>query len=203
MVKKEKVIVYVDGFNLYRGMTRHWKDIKWLDVYAMSRSLVKAPQEVVAVKYFTSRLRDDPPKEKRQNTYLEAIAEMGVENIYGYYAHGKTTCQNCKCTWISYKEKMTDVKMALSIVEDMDLYDVALVISGDSDMIPSIERVSEANKQVVVAFPPNVHSNALKESASETFKIRRKALKNNQLPDEIVKKDGYVLRKPDEWNVSL
>ena len=204
MVKKEKVIVYVDGPNLYRGMTRRWKDIKWLDLYAMCESFMKAHQELVGVKFFTSRIKDEPLKERRQNTYLEALVETGVFISEGYNAKGKTTCRECKCTWVTYKEKMTDIKMALNIVEDVHLYDMAMVISGDSDFLPSIERVCKNwNKRVVVVFPPNVRSDALKRAVKETFRIGRKKLKDHQLPDEITKKDGYILKKPDKWNMSL
>ena len=55
---KRRVIVYIDGFNLYYGLVKGtlWK---WLDLVALARSLLRDDMELVGVKYFTSRVRQD------------------------------------------------------------------------------------------------------------------------------------------------
>ena len=55
-------------------------------------------------------------------------------------------------------------------------------------------------KRVIVAFPPARHSSQLEHAATAAFTIGRKKLKDSQLPEEVVKPDGFVLRRPTQWN---
>ena len=54
-------------------------------------------------------------------------------------------------------------------------------------------------KRVFVAFPPKRFNHSVKAVAKGSMIIGRKKLFDNQIPEEIVKPDGYVLRKPAEW----
>ena len=58
----KRTIVYIDGFNLYYGLLRQCAPFKWLDLQKFSRRLVSPDNNVVAVKYFTSRVNYDPKK---------------------------------------------------------------------------------------------------------------------------------------------
>ena len=195
--------MYIDGFNLYFGMTEKWKDIKWLDIYSLANDLLKPGQQLVEVKYFTSRISNDPNKQKRQTTYLEAIQETGAIIIYGQYQHNTQTCRRCGDSWASPKEKMTDVNIATHLIMDAHLnhFDKAILISGDSDLVPPIAAVQHhfKPKEVIVAFPPNRHNNKVKHVAAATMTLGRKTLKQNQLPLKITKPNGYILEKPNEW----
>ncbi|MEY4804781.1 MAG: hypothetical protein RL331_1300 [Bacteroidota bacterium] len=84
--KKERVQVYVDGFNLYFGMVEaSYKQCKWLDLRLLSENLLKSSQELVGVKYFTSRLNYNPEKQKRQTIYIEALQTTNVDIYFGQY----------------------------------------------------------------------------------------------------------------------
>lgn len=200
---KDRVMVYIDGFNLYFGMTENWKDVKWLDVTKLSRGLLKTSQELVGVKYFTSRVSNNHGKQKRQNTYLEALEVLEVEIVYGTYQANNEECKRCGNVWSSPKEKMTDVNIATHLIIDAkdDRYDTALLISGDSDLVPPIKAVHQHYplKKVIVGFPPNRQSLNVQKAAKGFFVIGRKKLIDSQLPAEIQKPDGYILRKPAEW----
>ncbi len=51
----QRVIAYIDGFNLYFGLkAMGWRRYYWLDLFKLSRNLLKTNQELVAVKYFTA-----------------------------------------------------------------------------------------------------------------------------------------------------
>jgi len=79
--KKERVIVYVDGFNLYFGMKdAGFEYCKWLDLHLLASNLLKPNQELVEVKYFTSRVGNNPDKQKRQSTYIEALETNHVKS---------------------------------------------------------------------------------------------------------------------------
>lgn len=96
MSKKERVNIYVDGFNLYRGMTDRFKDTKWLNLHSLSLSFLKYNQTLNAVNYYTARIKKNPEKQRRQKVYLQALEATGVKIIEGQYQAHRETCRNCK-----------------------------------------------------------------------------------------------------------
>jgi hypothetical protein len=64
--KIERVIVYIDGFNLYFGMREAGFDkCRWLNLRKLAENLLQPHQKLVQVKYFTSRVSNSPDKQKR------------------------------------------------------------------------------------------------------------------------------------------
>jgi hypothetical protein len=203
-MKKNRVIVYVDGFNLYFGMVQSgFTGLKWLNLVNLARSFLKDNQELAEVKYFTSPITNDPPKEKRQRTYLSALRHTGVKIITGKYQQREVVCNGCSLKWFRVNEKMTDVNIATEMILDAveDKFDVAILISGDSDLVPAIKIIAEKfyPKYVAVFFPPNRQNVSVKSVAAASFQLGRKKLKDCQLPDEIMLANGYVLKRPSEW----
>lgn len=206
LTKKERVIVYVDGFNLYFGMLDAGFDYcKWLNINLLVNNLLQNNQTLVEIKYFTSRVSNNPEKQKRQNTYLEALESVGVNIYYGNYQSDKLECRRCGNIWPTYNEKMTDVNIATQILIDafQDKYDMAMLISGDSDLVPPIKSVHEIfkNKRVFVAFPPKRHNQSVALMAKGSLTIGRKKLVDSQFDLEVTKRDGYILKKPKDWGV--
>ena len=203
-MKKERVIVYADGFNLYFGLVEAgYGNYKWLDINDLAISLLKPNQELIHVKYFTSRVGNNPDKQKRQTTYIEALESIGIMIYYGHYQSGSLECKRCGNIWAAYHEKMTDVNIATQMIIDAykDSFDMAMLISGDSDLVPPIKSIHEnfPQKRVFVAFPPKRHNASVSLVAKGSMIIGRKKIINSQLPPEVQKRDGFVLRKPKEW----
>jgi uncharacterized LabA/DUF88 family protein len=203
--KKERVIAYVDGFNLYFGLIEAGLDYcKWLDLNKLANRLLKPNQELVELKYFTSRINNDPDKQKRQNVYIEAVESIGAKIYYGNFQRKPSECKRCGKIWTDYKEKMTDVNIATNMLIDayQDMYDMAMLISGDSDLVPPIRAIHELfpEKRVFIAFPPKRYNDSLVYIARGSEVIGRKNLVESQFEEKIIKKDGFVLRKPIEWN---
>jgi uncharacterized LabA/DUF88 family protein len=204
LTEKERVVVYVDGFNLYFGMLDAGFDYcKWLNIKVLVENLLKSNQVLIEVKYFTSRVSNNPDKQKRQNTYLEALEAIGVNIYYGNYQSDKIECKKCNNIWPKFNEKMTDVNIATQILIDayQDKYDMAMLISGDSDLVPPIKAVHELfkTKRVFVAFPPKRHNQSVALIARGSLTIGRKKLIDSQFEIKISKKDGFVLSKPKAW----
>ena len=205
---KQRVAVYVDGFNLYYGLrSKGWQRYYWLDIYRLAEKLLRPDQCLAAVRYFTAKIlhqTDDPQKKRRQNTYLEALATLPDLHIhYGYYLQKDRTCSQCGATWQTYEEKMTDVNIAVELLGDAhdDVFDTAIIISGDSDLSMPISTVRRrySQKRMIIAFAPNRISKHLRNVATASFTIGRDAFRDSQLPDQITKTDGYVLSKPSKW----
>jgi uncharacterized LabA/DUF88 family protein len=200
----ERVIVYVDGFNLYFGMREAGFDnCRWLNLKTLAVNILQPNQQLIEIRYYTSRVSNNPDKQKRQTAYIEALESVGIKIIYGHYQDGKEECRRCGHIWRTAKEKMTDVNIATSIIMDAykDRYDAALLISGDSDLVPPIKAVHEnfINKRVIVAFPPKRHNVSMATVAKGSFIIGRKKLADSQFDEIVIKKDGYRLKIPNEW----
>ncbi len=199
------VIVYIDGFNLYFGIDRKFgKKYLWLDLESLSNSLLRNGDILVGVKYFTSLLRNNPEKEQRQQTYLQALqAHTSCRYYYGRYQVGVTTCYNCNINWPSPKEKMTDVNIASQLLKDAftNEFDKAIIISGDADLVPPVNIIKQylPNKIVGIYFPPDRHSIHLSSIAHFSAIIGKGKLRQSQLPPKITKPDGFVLHRPQNW----
>lgn len=205
----QRVVVYIDGFNLYYGLkSKGWQRYYWLDLCRLSENLLRPEQKLMAVRYFTARVASQSPnsdRRKRQNTYLEALGTLpGLHIHYGNYLAKKRACHQCGATWVAYEEKMSDVNIAVAMLGDAqdDRFDTAIIISGDGDLTgPALAvRQRYPEKRVVVALPPERSSFQLRSAATASFTIGRRVLSNSQLPHQIINAKGYVLNRPQSWN---
>ena len=200
-----RAITYIDGYNLYFGLrAAGLSTSRWLDLVALSWSLMKPNQELQVVRYFTTRVRNDQRTAARQATYLDALAARGgIEIGYGHFLSKTAKCFKCEHTWHTHEEKKTDVNIAVKLLEDAydDRYDLAIVISGDSDLVPPVAAVQQRfpDKRVVVAFPPKRHSNELRTQADAAFTISSSKIRASRLPTQVTTPEGVVLEAPDGW----
>lgn len=205
--KRWKVIAYIDGFNLYYGLKESdWRRYLWLDLPTLAKSLIRPDQDLINTKYFTSRVVSPEGKKKRQSIYLEALAAhcgRSLKMYFGHYQSDPWTCNACGAVEQVPSEKKTDVNIAVEMMVDAfsDSFDTALVITADSDLIPPIVAVKRfyPQKRIVVAFPPKRHSVELQREAHVSFTIGRAKFAQAQMPEEITKLDGTVLRRPAKW----
>jgi uncharacterized LabA/DUF88 family protein len=200
-----KVIAYIDGFNLYFGLkAKDWKRFYWLDIPKMIHYLLRRDQELVRAKYFTARITHSPEKEKRQNTFLEALGTIPhVEIFYGQYQLNPRFCRFCKNVDQIPDEKMTDVNIAVEMLTDafLDKFDTAFLVSADSDLAPALRTIRRLfpMKRIVIILPPHRDSKELKFLAHAYLRIGYSVFEKSQLPDRIVKSDGFVLERPLKW----
>jgi uncharacterized LabA/DUF88 family protein len=201
----EKVIVYIDGFNLYFGLrSKGWKRYYWLNLQKLAINLLKDDQSLIITKYFSSRISDPPSKVQRQSKYIEALETLKNFKIYyGQYLSNAKVCRKCGYIESVPSEKMTDVNIAVEMLTDAfeNNFDAAILISADSDLIGPIKSVKRLfpEKRVIVAFPPDRFSFALKETASASFTIGRKKIADSLFSNEVLKQDGFILKKPELW----
>ncbi|MBS9723685.1 NYN domain-containing protein [Stutzerimonas sp. Brlt_13] len=204
----QRVIAYVDGFNLYFGLKdSQFKKYYWLDLPAMATALLRPDQQLVATHYFTARIRTNgrnADDAKRQTTYIDALAAQSNLTVHkGHYLEKTQRCKSCGASWKVYEEKMTDVNIAAEMLADAyeDRFDTAFVISGDSDLTTPIQQVRKRfpNKRLIVVFPPNRQSAQLKKAANGYLSIGEDKLRQNQLPNTVMTSSGFALHRPTHW----
>lgn len=202
--KNERVIVYVDGFNLYFGIRdAGLNNCRWLNIKKLVNTLLRTNQTLISIKYFTSRVSNNPEKQKRQSTYIDALESTGIKVYYGKYQDASGQCNKCGHIWKTAKEKMTDVNIATTMLIDSfnDAFDTAMLISGDSDLVPPIKAVhlNFSEKRVLVAFPPQRHNSSMATVAKGSFTLGRKTLMDSQFDQVVKSKIGYLLKIPVSW----
>ena len=205
--EKQRVIVYIDGFNFYYGLkfTARWRKYYWLDVVKLFESFMRPNQELIAVKYFSAK-PDDIEQSRRQNAFFQANKENPkFRLILGKYLKKEITCFKCKNVIHTYEEKETDVRIATQIVADayQKNCDVAIVVSADSDMVPAIELATQARQKVFVYFPPNQYSSNLASMGiGQPTHLKRyeNRFRQSLLPDTVhLVVPNYDLLIPEKW----
>jgi uncharacterized LabA/DUF88 family protein len=202
------VIAYIDGFNLYHGLKdRYGHRYLWLDLVKLVNRL-RPNDTLVAVKYFTAAVRNDPPAEARQQDYLSALgAHSGpvLQIVRGRYQAKSVSCRQCGASWTSYEEKETDVNIAVSLVADAaaGTADIALLMSADSDLCPAIRtaRAIAPTLRMIAVFPPRRHSFAVKGLIPSAFQLAQADIRNSLLPAIVAHSaNGAKYQRPAKWS---
>lgn len=91
----QRVIAYIDGFNLYYGICeKKWYWAKWLNVQQMVGQLLRQDQSLVHVHYFTS-IVTAPDKQRRQHTFLEALSTLPDFSVhYGHFLSSRSVVRS-------------------------------------------------------------------------------------------------------------
>lgn len=208
---KERVAVYFDGFNLYHGLCSFKGEdhLKWVNLRKLSDLLISPQtQKVVKVAYFSTfaehfKNTPDEPSLHRHKAYVAALDIKGVEFVPGNFANRKWDFRGgfkYKATWRRREEKQTDVAIGVHVIRDAfkDAFDVAMIISADSDMQPiyRMMRAEFPDKRTVTIAPPHrPHHQSLIELADEVRTIRRSQIER-ALFGGVVRKGATVVRRP-------
>ncbi len=144
---REKVAVYIDGSNTYNKLKKLGlpdKD-KRFDFSAFVSHIV-GERQLVSKRYYVGIVRNHDDSEKseklvrKQQQFLESLRSTGFEVKPGkiMYDGGRI------------REKGVDVKLAVDLVIGAadNLYDTAVVVSSDTDLIPAIKYLRYKKKDV-------------------------------------------------------
>jgi uncharacterized LabA/DUF88 family protein len=208
---KLRTIIYVDGFNLYYGALRK-TPYRWLNLQALFQYLL--PKNTIdQIKYFTalvSARQSDPSQPQRQQLYLRALATLPKVSVHlGHFLVHEVMMpmvmpqgqpqQYVKV--IKTEEKGSDVNLATHLLHDahMNRFDLAVVVSNDSDLLSPIKIArTELGKRVGVLNPQKHPSRAILPHIDFIKQIRSGALGASQFPDLMQDETG-LFSKPKSW----
>lgn len=201
----DNVIAYIDGYNLYFGLReKGWKRFYWLNLQRLAELFLKPNQTLIETKYFTTIVKRPDDKRRRQQVFLEALQTLpNLSIFYGHFLSDSITCRRCGHTYTTHHEKMTDVNISVELMKDafQDRFDLALLISADSDLVSPVRTVQQLfpQKKVITIFPPGRFSSALKSVSSGILRIGHVELSKSMFPDQVIK-NGIILQRPVSWH---
>ena len=199
-----RIIAFIDGFNLYHSIARprNFRHYKWLNLRKLIECFVTKSDEIKEVFYFTAYANWRPESAARHKHYVRALEFKKITPVVGQFKRRDKFCTLCRKTFDTHEEKETDVNIAVKLFQCAvdDLYDIAFVLSGDSDLVPAIRGVKESypHKKIKVIVPPGIYAENLKQISDGAMKLKEKHLKSSQLEDP-VHIDGADLFCPPEW----
>jgi uncharacterized LabA/DUF88 family protein len=194
---------YIDGFNVYYSLNnRRLSKYKWLNYRGVAEAVITTEDTITGVFYFTTFVRWKPAAVSRHKQYIKALRSVGVQTVLGRFLKKKVRCHICGKYYTTREEKQTDVNIALHLLCDAvnNLYDRAVIVSGDTDLVPAIEAVHKTfpDKEIGVMFPVRRYNNSLEKAADFVMTMREKMLNRCQFPDRM-KVGDTMLQRPDSW----
>jgi uncharacterized LabA/DUF88 family protein len=214
---KKRVIAFVDGFNLYHaldvsvehgrnadGTKKYYKPYaryKWLDLQKICKCFLTKNEELSAVYYFTALTTWSEEKMMRHRLYIRALESIGIHTVYGAFKEKDVFCTHCKHMFVKREEKRTDVNIAIHVqgLAQKDMYDRALLLTGDSDLIPAVEwvRTHYPEKRISVIVPiGRPVTQHLRAVANDHGKIKESHLQASLLPAVIYLQGGKDIVSP-------
>lgn len=202
------VWAYVDGYNLYCGLTdpKHYqipncktlyRKNSWLNIETLISASLPTTHKLERIKYFTA-MAIGADKSVRQDKYLKALKSIKILDP-PYFGNIRTAGKH-------HSEKKTDIEIALNMYSDAlnkDCYTIAL-ITGDTDQVPTIEWIRRLNKdiEILIFFPPFRKSKELRSLADGCINITEKTAAGHQFPDNVQYEDNgqiFNVMRPSLW----
>jgi uncharacterized LabA/DUF88 family protein len=215
MATGQRWAMYIDGYNFYCAITKNLKKfpiyLGWCNFAQLARdAIIKGRGELVRIKYFTAPVEDFGKlggelgsEAARQGTWLRALGSLSeIDIITGFHNGDKSV--PLKHRHKTRKEKATDVNIALTLVLDAakNVYDRAILVTGDYDQIPAvIEVANELYRSVEVWLPPGRKAGKWGELANpriSVHEITREILTDCRFPNAVIHK-GSVIEAPLSW----
>ncbi len=194
---------YIDGFNVYYSLnTQQYRKYKWLNYMQLAQNMVREGDIVDAVLMFTTYVNWKPDSMARHKQYIKVLRSVGLQIVRGRFMRKEKYCPNCGKRYITHEEKQTDVNIALTLLSDAveDKYDRAVIVSGDSDLIPVVAAVHKLapDKEIGVLFPLRRYTNSLKKASDFSRNMKPALLEDCQFPDDVTV-GNIVISRPLEW----
>jgi uncharacterized LabA/DUF88 family protein len=221
MAAPRRTNVYVDGFNLYYGSLKGTK-YRWLDLLALARGIL--PNERInRVRYFSAQVSGSQSAgaPARQESDLRALRTLtGVSVHLGTFLSNDKSMplapapatgeepgllylrpSGKRYAWVrKTEEKGSDVNLATHLLLDAfdHDFDLAVVISNDSDLAEPIRVVRERFGAVGVVNPHAKPNKKLNDAASWHIQLFRSKVASSQFPDTLTDSNG-TFSKPPGW----
>lgn len=171
-VKDSRVAIFIDGSNLYHNLKRY--KIR-LDFEEIIRK-VEIRRDVVDIFYYTALLDRtiDEFGYMKHKRFLDKVGKIANFNIVLCTLRRVLLNDGS----VDFAMKGDDVYLATDLIKGAyeNLYDVAIIVSGDADFIPAIKLVQKNGKKVINAFFPKSSSYRLRNCCDGSVNLKKALL---------------------------
>jgi len=167
-MNKERVSIFIDGSNFYYSTAKLGKRIKFENLIQE----LLGDRELVGVYYYVAPLdiKEDEEKYWSHQRFLKRLNEIPLFHVV-LCALKKIKMKNKDYVYVV---KGDDVKLSNNLLMGAvdDLYDIAIVVSGDEDFVDSIKIVQKKyNKKIGNAYFAKSSSYNLRRACDFTIKL--------------------------------
>ena len=176
-------------------------------------AFVPAPHhEITQIYYFSAYAEWREAAFRRHKEFVTALESMGITPVMGNFKPRRRHCRKCGHSWVHHEEKETDVSIAIYLTMGAikDQYDLALLLSADSDLVTAIKNLKSEfpHKRVRILFPPgSVVGSDLRQAVGgikNCRQIKQIHIERSLLPVEIRDQSGNIVaRCPREYLATL
>ena len=168
----QRVAIFIDGSNLYHNLKRF--NIKTTFEEIIKK--VETRREIVDIFYYTALLDKliDEKSYKEHERFLDKIEE--IPNFHVVLCNLRKIILEDGS--VDFAIKGDDVYLATDLIKGAyeNLYDVAIIVSGDADFIPAIKLVQKNGKKVINAFFPKSSSYLLRNCCGGSINLKKALL---------------------------
>lgn len=174
MSNKERIVILVDGSNFYhytKGLNLdHLLDFN----YKKFGEFLSRDRIVVSATYYIGKMREQQGNLRSrklmasQQKLVSRLRQYGWQISYGHMLIDRG----------GQREKGVDVQIAVDLVVGAyeDIYDSALLVSSDTDLIPAIKKVKQKSKKLEYIGFSNRPSYGLIKNATLTKTVSKEDL---------------------------
>lgn len=168
-MNEERVSIFIDGSNLYHNLKRYGLKITFEELIKK----LETRREVVEIFYYTALLdkKFDEARYLKHQDFLKKLKT--IPNFKIVLCNLRKMVSKDGST--EFMIKGDDVYLATDLIKGAyeNLYDIAIIVSGDEDFIPAIRLVQKNGKRVINAFFPKSSSYRLRNCCDGSINLKR------------------------------
>ena len=170
--KSERVAIFIDGSNFYHNLKRY--NIKKTFEEVIKK--LETKRKVINIFYYTALLDKnfDENRYKKHKNFLDKLKKISNFNVVLCNLR-KTILKDGS---VNFAIKGDDVYLATDLIKGAyeDLYDIAIIVSGDEDFIPAIKLAQKNKKKIINAFFPKSSSYLLRNCCDGSINLKKALL---------------------------
>lgn len=185
MFNEEKVMVFIDGSNLYHIIRDMFSPEEYQQLKAESKNFnyekllnhIARGRKIIRTYFYTSSLDKSKDEQtfSKQQKFFEKLKR--IPNLYLVLCRMQKQRINGKDF---YHVKEDDIRLAIDMIKlgYNSAYDTAVLISSDSDFIPAVRTIREIGKNIENIGFENKFSYHLQQECDRFLKLKKETIKS-------------------------
>lgn len=204
------------------------KGYYWINYNKLLQNYITEDEEIIGIDYYTAYCERNDRKKDRHIKLVKLLRDQNIRVILWKYIRKSWKYTKNKpineveysdfvireiavedhsntipnmLNYVTREEKWTDVDMALAIVWDWltDVFDRAIIVSGDSDFLPAIKKVRRMKQDKIFTslLLAKTKGKAIRRTCDEALVLSEVDIAQSILEDEVELRNWTILTKPN------